>query len=77
MNAQIMKGRAKFNSPTELVTLPEYTAHAGQVVQILRPCTRDEADGPEQGEEQMYLIRADDGWLGHAFESELEVVSGH
>lgn len=27
--------RAKFNYPEEFVTLPEYTAHAGQMVTVL------------------------------------------
>jgi hypothetical protein len=66
--------QAIFKYPTEFVTLPEYTAHAGQVVEIVRALTSAEADGPEQGEEQMYQIRAEDGWVGHAFDSELERI---
>ncbi|WP_234265228.1 hypothetical protein [Hydrogenophaga sp. NFH-34] len=75
MNGQLLIGRAKFNYPPEFVNLPDHTAHAGQIVQILRACTADEADGPEQGEEQLYLVRADDGWQGLAFASELEIAS--
>lgn len=69
---QFQETAARFNYPACFVTKPEYTAHAGQLVQVLRPCTADEADGPDQDCEQMYLIRAKDGWEGHAFESELE-----
>ena len=62
----------KFDYPTVFVTLPEYTEHAGQIVTVLRQLTESEADGPKQECEQMYLIRADDGWEGHAFECELK-----
>ena len=64
-----MKILRKFNYPKEFVTLPEYTLHAGQVVEVIRPLTTGEADienGP------MYEIKASDGWIGHAFEDELE-----
>ena len=67
-----MEGQTStFNYPAEFRTLPEYTAHAGQQVQIIRKLTEKEADGPDQDCEQMYLIRATDGWEGHAWESEL------
>lgn len=62
---------ATFNYPTAFVTLPDYTAHAGQTVEVVRPCTLEEADGPDSDCEQMYVIRATDGWEGQAFESEL------
>jgi hypothetical protein len=67
-------GLAKFNYPKEFVTLPEYTEHAGQVVEVIRKLTAREADPPneENGLEQMFFIRAADDWTGHAFESELE-----
>ena len=55
---------AVFNYPKEFTTLPDYTSHAGQTVEIVRSLTPEEADGPEQGVEQMYLIRAADGWEG-------------
>lgn len=60
-----------FNYPSSFKTLPEYSAHSGQSVRIVRPLTAEEADGPAQGVEQMYRVRAADGWEGDAFESEL------
>lgn len=62
----------KFNYPKKLTTLPEYTAHAGQLVTILRQCTNEECD-PEC--QPIYLIQAEDGWQGHANLSELEIVA--
>ncbi len=49
-------------------THPDYTAHSGQTVEILRQLTDEECD-PEC--QPMYFIRADDGWEGHAHVSEL------
>ena len=48
---------------------PDYTAHSGQTVEIVRQCTDDEC---EPGCQPMWLIKADDGWTGHANGSELE-----
>ena len=48
---------------------PEYTAHDKQKVTIVRLLTTEEFDDQE---EQMYLVRATDGWQGHAWESELD-----
>ena len=60
----------KFNYPPQFTTLPDYTAHAGQLVTIVRPLRkRDEYDYEGNS---MFLIRAADGWEGHAFASELE-----
>ncbi len=65
--------RAIFNYPKQFTTLPDYTAHAGQVVTIVRPLRSDGPDFEYDYEgELMYLIRADDGWEGHAFDSELD-----
>ena len=61
-----------FRYPPEFVTLPEYTAHAGQSVVVTRELRDgDEYDGPAAGLERMYEIAALDGWIGHAWESEL------
>lgn len=68
---------ALFHYPSEFVTLPEYTAHAGQRVEILRALSAEDGDDvepPNSDMETMYLIRAADGWQGHAFESELEIL---
>lgn len=56
--------------PSEFVTLPDYTEHAGQRVKVLRQCSQREADQGE-GMERMYHIRAADGWRGLAWVSEL------
>lgn len=66
--------RCKFAYPTAFVTLPEYTAHAGQTVTVIRKLDAAlgdavEPDSPDM--EVLYRIRADDGWEGDAFESEL------
>ena len=47
---------------------PDYTAHNGQNVEVVRQLNDDECD-PEC--QPMYLIRASDGWEGHADRSEL------
>lgn len=67
-----------FDYPAHFTTLPEYTAHRGQTVTIVRPLTEDEAHPPvpEEGITQMYLIRAADGWEGHAWEEELLYQEG-
>lgn len=57
------------NYPPEFVTLPDYTAHAGQPVTILREL-RDGEEYDFEGD-RMYEVRASDGWTGHAWNSEL------
>jgi len=72
--------KAIFRYPVGFVTLPEYTAHADQEVEIIRQLSEaDGADVPttpeeEQEIEKMFLVRAADDWEGYAFESELESV---
>lgn len=66
-----------FAYPKEYVTLPLYTAHAGQEVEVVRELLDGkEYDGPSCDCERMFLIRAADGWEGHAFESELITKRG-
>ena len=60
-----------FDYPTEFVTLPEYTARAGSVATVIRPLTPDEAEPPSEDIEGMWLVKTDDGWEGHAFDSEV------
>ena len=63
-----------FNYPASFVVLPEYSAHRGHTVEVVRPLTEDEADPPmpEDGLTQMYRIRStEDGWEGDAWEEEL------
>jgi hypothetical protein len=71
---RIYKGRKyRFAYPPEFVTLPDYTAHAGQMVTVIRPLRDgEEYDGPAAGLERMYEVKAADGWTGHAWQSELQ-----
>jgi len=66
----------RFYYPTEFSMHPDYTAHAGQIVLCLRKCTPEEADGPDVDPslEQMYHVRAHDGWEGDAYDSELGLI---
>ena len=77
--------QAVFNYPKEFVTLPDYTAHAGQTVEVLRELSQADAcdvplkaDGTYEPEphdvERMFRIQAADGWQGDAFLSELTAV---
>ena len=64
--------KAHFNYPVEFETHPDYRAHSGQVVEIMRALSRLEADFHDDPQlERMFKIRAVDGWQGDAFESEL------
>jgi hypothetical protein len=69
MSAIVIGNRYCFAYPEAFTTLPDYTAHAGQQVTVLRQLTDEECD-PEC--QPMYLVQADDGWTGHANNSELE-----
>lgn len=64
--------QATFNYPPAFTTLPDYTAHAGQTVTVIRQLTADDGVSQNGEVETMFLVRASDGWEGHAFESELE-----
>ena len=67
---------ATFRYPVEFVTLPDYTAHAGHSVEIIRELGPDESDHHADPEncERMFKVRSlQDGWEGDAFESELEI----
>lgn len=50
---------------------PNYTAHSKQRVEVLRSMAADEA---AIDIEPMYEVRAADGWVGHAWASELRRV---
>lgn len=51
---------------------PEHTAHSGQRVRVLRKLTPEE----NETEEDMYEVRAEDGWTGTACASELTFTPG-
>jgi len=59
----------RFDYPQAFTSLPDYSAHRGQEVTVLRRLKRVE-EYDYQGE-LMFEVRAADGWKGHAFESEL------
>lgn len=67
--------QAIFRYPPQMLTLPQYTAHAGQVVTIVRELE----SGVEYDDEgdRMFRVRADDGWEGDAYQSELEYLPEH
>ena len=63
--------KAVFHYPVEFTSLPEYSQHRGMTVRVDRELTADEYDN--EGE-CMYQVTADDGWIGHAWESELQPI---
>lgn len=67
----LIGSKVRFNYPVEFVTLPDYSQHRNQTVEVIRQL--GETDGVDVGPEfeRMYEIRAEDGWIGQAFESEL------
>lgn len=71
---KIRKGSTyRFNYPKEFRTLPDYSAHRESFVKVLRQCTTDECN-QQREYERMFVVKAPDGWIGHAWESELEKV---
>lgn len=64
-----MNKRYVFDYPEAFVTLPEYSARRGQLVEVVRPLKRH-VEFPYEGE-AMFRIRAEDGWEGDAWRSEL------
>lgn len=83
-NSPIKIGQSyRFAYPEGFTTLPDYTAHAGQTVTVLRECNEQEADilwdDLQDGKgarvvDLMFKVRAPDGWEGDAWESELEAI---
>ncbi len=47
---------------------PDYTAHSGQMVEVVRPLRDEECDPACQ---PMFEITSEDGWVGHVHASEL------
>lgn len=60
--------------PAEFTTLPDYTEHNGQVVEIIRPLVDGEEYDREEGDE-MFLVSASDGWEGNVYQNELEEIA--
>lgn len=69
-----------FDYPEGFSTLPDYSAHRGSVVKVVRKMSEDEADTgiPESAEDYipMFEIVAEDGWRGKAWGDELKPKSG-
>lgn len=73
--------RYTFNYPEEFTSLDDYSAHRWHTVIVLGPCPPEEADvlwdDPDgtgaRIVDRMFKVRADDGWSGSAWESELLV----
>lgn len=60
----------RFNYPKQFTTLPDYSAHRGQYVTVIRlllPGIETDVNIP------MYEVRAADGWIGHAHKDELGI----
>ena len=76
--AKCVGKRFRFDYPAVFVTLPDYTAHAGQTVLVTRRLrSRPKGSLPAEYDyegDAMYRVRADDGWEGSAWASELEPV---
>ena len=81
----IIPGKSyRFNYPVEFTSLDDYSAHRGQAVIVERATTADEADvlwdkidendAQEQIMDRMFVVKAADGWIGQAWESELELL---
>jgi len=58
--------KCRFNYPEYFSGLPEYAAHRAQNVTVIRALS-------VEGGESVYEVRAEDGWSGHAYETELAV----
>lgn len=56
-----------FTYTGKVLVKPDYTAHSGKEVIKLAVIA--------SGDEAIYKIRAEDGWEGYAFESELKEVA--
>jgi hypothetical protein len=63
----------KFNYPLAFITLPKYSEHRGQTATVVRALDR----GTEYDYEgdAMFEVQFADGWVGEAFESELEELA--
>lgn len=70
MEKPIVVGRTyRFKYPAEFTTMPEYTAHSGQLVTVQREA-REGIEYDYEGD-KAYYVKASDGWTGFAFSSEL------
>jgi hypothetical protein len=67
----------RFDYPVEFESLPEYSARRGALVTVTGPDADsdviwDDPDGTgERIVDRMFRVRAEDGWVGSAWESEL------
>lgn len=66
---KVIGQRVRFAYPEHFVTLPDYSAHRGQIVTVT-----SEDDDCDDECAPMFKIKADDGWTGTAWADELEAV---
>lgn len=73
-------GVYRFDYPEEFSSLPDYSARRGMEVTVVAPAPENEADviwddpegtGEDRIVDRMFIVKAADGWTGHAWESEL------
>ena len=62
--------QAVFTYPDAYKYYPEYKAHSGQTVIVLR-LLEDGVEYDREDGEPMFEVIADDGWTGHVWGSEL------
>lgn len=67
INQDLTGRKMRFVYPEEFEMYPEYREHSGQVVEVLYLVA-----GADPEVEAAYEVRADNGWLGLVYESELE-----
>jgi hypothetical protein len=60
----------EFAYPKAFKAAPDYSAHRGQPVRVIRLCD-PVADKVDPGAKPVYVVQADDGWTGHANPAEL------
>lgn len=76
IGSTIQTGRQyRFAYPIYFKTLPDYSEHRGHIVTVLRELGPEESDHHVVPElEILWKVQAADGWIGNAFDSELEPI---
>lgn len=82
--AELIGHRCIFRYPVEFTSLDDYSEHRDHTCTVVRECTPDEADliwddpdctGTNHIVDKMYVVHCEDGWIGHAWDSELEIIT--
>ena len=74
-NSIVIGKQYKFAYPVEFTTMPDYSAHRGETVTVLRLATKEEHDPADYAPDEyvpMFQVQASDGWTGLADATELE-----